>query len=128
MGTGKTLTLETARKAWVLHEKGIDTQLIAFTVGVSESSVKRMINVTAATKRGEDLDALFGVGALQNLRQFAREILGIIPVKPAPVEIPPVQKEADEHNTAAFMVKVLEELEKTNALLERLCEEWGCKE
>lgn len=128
MGTGKTLTLETARKAWVLHEKGIDTQLIAFTVGVSESSVKRIINVFGATKRGEDLDALFGVGALQNIRQYARDILGVpTEVKPAPVA-PPVQKEADEHNTAAFMVKVLEELEKTNALLERLCEAWGCKE
>lgn len=124
MGAGKTLTLETAKKVWTLHEKGIDPQLIAFTVGTSISSVNRVIKVVEATKNREDLDALFGVGVLQNIRKFALDILGI-PVEVTPVE-PPVQKTADEYNTATFMVKVLEALEKQNALLERLCNEWGC--
>lgn len=126
MGTGKTLTIETAKKVWTLHEKGLEPHLIAYTVGTSESSVKRVIKVVEATKNREDLDELFGVGTLQNIRQFAREILGIPSEAPPPA--PPVQKTADEHNTVAFMVKILEALEKQNALLERLCAAWGCKE
>lgn len=108
MGKGKAITTDTMRKVWSLHEKQVDKTTIAYTLGISTTSVTRVIRIMEATKNGEDLTGDYD-GNRKVLCQFAREYFGI----------------ADEHNTAVFMLKVLSELQKTNALLERLCADLG---
>lgn len=121
MSKGKTITTDTMRKVWSLHEKKVDGTTIAYTLGISTTSVKRIIRIMEAAKNGLDLTAPDD-GNHKVLRQFAREYFGIKEKQSEP-ETP---NEADKHNTAVFMIKVLSELQKTNALLERLCAEWGC--
>ena len=120
MSKGKSLTTETMRKVWSLHEKKVDKTTIAYTLGISTASVTRVIRIMEAAKNGLDLTA-HDDGNRKVLCQFAREYFGIKEKQSEP-ETP---KKTDEHNTAVFMIKVLSELQKTNALLERLCADLG---
>ena len=120
MSKGKCITPDTMRKVWSLYEKKVDKTTIAYTLGISTTSVTRIIRIMEAAKNGLDLTA-HDDGNRKVLCQFAREYFGIKEKQSEP-ETP---KKTDEHNTAVFMIKVLSELQKTNALLERLCADLG---
>lgn len=104
-------------KVWMLHEKGLSPLEIADTLGISKASVHRVIRAFAAAK-AKDFDALYDENITDAIRTYAMERFGLAEVKERPEEKAPDQ-------TATFCVAVLEELRRTNALLEKLCKAWG---
>ena len=47
-------------KAWKLHESGVPNDLISYTLGLSDKSVKRIIRLFTAANNGNDIDAIEG--------------------------------------------------------------------
>lgn len=104
-------------KAWKLHTKGLEPQEIADICDISKASVRRVIKACEAVINN-DHDALADENLTVSIRQYAMDKFG------APVP-PTEEKPLAPDNTARFLVAVLDEINRTNALLEKLCKAWG---
>lgn len=120
-----SITPEIMEKVWKLYKKLDDTRLIAETLGISETSAKRVILFMAAARDGEDVDAIGGNNH-QKQKDFAKSYFG---VKEKKEEAPPEVKEEDDSaillKAHAAIEKQNKLLEKNNELLTRLCESLG---
>ena len=81
------VTPEIMTKVWKLHEKEIDGKLIAETLGISNASASRIINLMTRAKNGEDIDSIDGNNH-QKQKKFAKEFFGIEEKKEEPKEEP----------------------------------------
>ncbi len=116
---GPMITPETMKKAWLLHNKGIDSNLIAHTLGISQHSAQRIIKIMTAAQNGEDVDALED-GRYEQQKAFAKKFFGIEDKKAKPEN----QNTADDI-TKDFMQKVLGMLAWQNELLEQFLDSFG---
>lgn len=124
------VTPEIMTKVWKLHEKEIDGKLIAETLGISNASASRIINLMTRAKNGEDIDSIDGNNH-QKQKKFAKEFFGIEEKKEEPKEEPLEERAEkptlDDDAFRGYAVRVLCALDRTNELLERLCDAWGVK-
>lgn len=117
----KQLTTYDMDKVWKLHKKGLEPLEIAETLDISKASARRIIKAFEAAIVG-DHEALEDRNITDAIRQYAKERFGVVDANP--------QETAEEvihapDNTAKFLVAVLDELSRNNALLEKLCKVWG---
>lgn len=119
------ITPEIMTKVWNLYKKTDDLRLIAETLEISETSARRVIQLMAAAKNGEDVDAIGGNNH-QRQKEFAKSFFG---VKEKKEEAPPKVEEEDDSaillKAHAAIEKQNQLLEKQNELLTRLCESLG---
>ena len=112
-------------KAWKLHESGVPNELISYTLGLSDKSVKRIIRLFTAASNGEDIDAIEG-DRNHLIKKIAREYFGI-PEKKEETKQEQTPDNVDTQETPSdyrdFMVKILAEFYHQNKLLERLLKE-----
>ena len=114
-------------KAWKLHESGVPNELISYTLGLSDKSVKRIIRLFTAASNGEDIDAIEG-DRNHLIKKIAREYFGIPEKKDdsKPEQTPDnVDTQEIPSDYRDFMVKILAEIYHQNKLLERLINELG---
>lgn len=116
------ITAEQMLKVWRLHNKSVDANLIAETLGISTTSVNRIINIMTAAQNGEDVDAIDG-NSYQKQKDFAKKMFGIEEKKDEqPTE---THEEKADDITKEFMQKVLLALAWQNELLESLLDSLG---
>lgn len=119
------VTPEIMTKVWKLHEKGIDSNLIAETLGISNASANRIINIMTTAQSGGDVDAIGGNNH-QRQKNFAKKYFGVEEKKEeTPNEEQEETQTFDDSNFKEFAVRVLFALSYQNKLLEKLCKEWG---
>lgn len=114
-------------KAWKLHESGVPNDLISYTLGLSDSSIKRIMRLFTAASNGEDIDAIEG-DRYHLLKKIAREYFGIPEKKEEtkPEQAPDnVDTQEIPSDYRDFMVRVLTEFHHHNKLLEKLLRELG---
>lgn len=114
-------------KAWKLHESGVPNDLISYTLGLSDSSIKRIIRMFTAASNGQDIDAIEG-DRYHLIKKIAREYFGIPEKKEeAKQEQAPDNVDTQEipSDYRDFMVRVLAEFHHQNKLLERLLKQLG---
>lgn len=114
-------------KAWKLHESGVPNDLISYTLGLSDSSIKRIIRLFTAASNGEVIDYIEG-DRYHLIKKIAREYFGI----PGKKEETKPEQAPDNVDTQEipsdyrdFMVKILAEICHQNKLIERLLKELG---
>ena len=114
-------------KAWTLHEGGVPNDLISYTLGFSDASVKRIIRLFTAAKNGEDIDAIEG-DRYHLMKKIAREYFGI----PEKKDESKPEQTTDNDDTQEipsdyrdYMVRVLAEFHHQNKLIERLLKKIG---
>lgn len=127
------LTPEIIVKVWKLHEKNIDVGLIADTLGISEGSVRRVIQIMTAAKNGEDVYSIGEPNNHKKLKDFAKWYFA--PPELPKVELPKVEAVEEpckpisaEDIFKEFAVSVLFELSHIARLLERICDDLGVNE
>lgn len=114
-------------KVWKLHESGVPKDLISYTLGLSDSSIKRIIRLFTAASNGEVIDAMEG-NRYHMIKKIAREYFGIpekkVESKPeqAPDNVDTQEIPSDYRD---FMVKILAEIHHQNKLIERLLKKHG---
>ena len=123
------ITPEIMTKVWKLHTNAVDAQLIGETLGISLTSVNRVIQIMTAAKNGEDVDSIGGDNHRRQ-KAFAKEYFGIEEKKEEePTEeslkIENEKPTFDDGNFKEFAINVLFELSHISRLLERLCDELG---
>ena len=114
-------------KAWKLHESGVPNNLISYTLGLSDKSVKRIIRLFTAASNGEIIDLIEG-DRNHLIKKIAREYFGIPEKKEeAKQEQAPDNVDTQEipSDYRDFMVKILAEIYNQNKLLERLFKQLG---
>ena len=102
-------------------------ELISYTLGLSDKSVKRIIRLFTAASNGEVIDAIEG-DRYHLIKKIAREYFGIPEKKEeAKPEQTPDNVDTQEipSDYRDFMVKILAEIYHQNKLLERLLKELG---
>lgn len=128
-----SITPEIMKKVWKLHNNGVDSSLIAETLGISSQSAMRIIKIMTAAQNGEDVDSISGNNH-QKQKKFAKEFFGIEEKKAEkPIEEKPLEQQAakptlDDEAFRDYAIRVLCALDRTNELLERLCDAWGVKQ
>lgn len=114
-------------KAWKLHESGVPNDLISFTLGLSDSSIKRIIRLFTAASNGEVIDYIEG-NRYHLIKKIAREYFGI-PEKKEESKPEQAHDNVDTQDVPSdyrdFMVKILAEIYHQNKLIERLLKELG---
>ena len=114
-------------KVWKLHESGVPNELISYTLGLSDKSVKRIIRMFTAASNGEDIDAMEG-NRYHLIKKIAREYFGI-PEKKEESKPEQTPDNVDTQETPSdyrdFMVKILAEIYHQNNLIERLLKKLG---
>lgn len=119
------VTPEIMTKTWKLHNNGVDSKLIAETLGISNASANRIITLMTKAKNGEDIDSIDGNNH-QKQKKFAKEFFGIEEKKEEkPIEEQAEKQTLDDSAFRDYAVRVLCALDRTNELLERLCDVWG---
>lgn len=122
------VTPEIMTKVWKLHEKEIDINLIAETLGISKSSASRIINIMETAQSGGDVDAISGNNH-QGQKNFAKKYFGIEEKKEeTPTESHEEKSTVEDGYFKEFAVRVLFALEHQNKLLEKICKELGIEE
>ena len=114
-------------KAWKLHESGVPNDLISYTLGFSDKTVKRIIRIFTAASNGEVIDAIEG-DRYHLIKKIAREYFGIPEKKEEskPEQTPDnVDTQDIPSDYRDFMVRVLAEFHHQNKLIERLLKELG---
>lgn len=127
MSKKPTIKQNVILKAWKLHESGVPNDLISYTLGLSDSSIKRIIRMFTAASNGEDIDAMEG-NRYHLIKKIAREYFGIPEKKDEskPEQTPDnVDTQEIPSDYRDFMVKILAELYHQNNLIERLLKEHG---
>ena len=112
-------------KAWKLHESGVPDNLISYTLGISDRSVKRIIRLFTAASNGEVIDAIEG-NRYHLIKKIAREYFGIPEKKDEtkPEQAPDnVDTQEIPSDYRDYMVRVLAEFQHHNKLLEKLLRE-----
>lgn len=127
------LTPEIIVKVWKLHEKNIDSGLIADTLGISEGSARRVIQIMTAAKNGEDVYSIGEPNNHKKLKAFAKSYFAppeLPKVEPPKVEIAeePCKPTSAEDIFKEFAVSVLFELSHISKLLEKICDDLGVNE
>ena len=127
MNKRATINQNVILKVWTLHESGVPNKLIAYLLGVSDKTVKRIITLFTAAKNGEDIDSVMG-DRNARMKQIAREYFGI----PEKKEETNQEQAPDNDDTQEipsdyrdFMVRVLAEFHHHNKLIEKLLREIG---
>lgn len=114
-------------KAWKLHESGVPNDLISYTLGLSDKSVKRIIRLFTAASNGEVIDAIEG-DRNHLIKKIAREYFGI-PEKKEESKPEQTPDNVDAQDVPSdyrdYMVRVLAEFHHQNRLLERLLKQLG---
>ena len=112
------ITPEIMKKVWKLHENRLDdSNVIAEIIGISEASVRRIIQIMTAAKKGEDVDSLGGDNHRAQ-KEFAKEFFGIAKKEEAPAE----KKEAPVKDSYVALLEYQNELiKKQNELLTKIC-------
>ena len=65
------ITPEIMKKVWKLHENRLDdSNVIAEIIGISEASVRRIIQIMTAAKKG--ISAIFLFRSIKNTRLFSK--------------------------------------------------------
>ena len=127
MNKRATINQDVILKVWTLHESGVPNDLISYTLGLSDKSVKRIIRLFTAAKNGEDIDAVMGDRNAQ-MKQIAREYFGI-PEKKEETNQEQAPDNVDTQEIPSdckdFMVRVIAEIHHQNKLIERLLKELG---
>ena len=82
------ITPEILTIVWRYHAKIEDTNLIAEIVGISNGSVRRIIQIMTAAKNGEDVDS-YGGSNHRAQKEFAKAFFGVAKKEEAPVEEAP---------------------------------------
>lgn len=113
------VTPEIMTKVWKLHEKEIDFNLIAETLGISESSARRIVLIMTTAQSGGDVDSLGGNNHRRQ-KTFAKKYFGIEEKKEEIEEQEEEQKELECVSSVADMQKLLAMLAWQNELLETL--------
>ena len=127
MSKKPTIKQDVILKAWKLHESGVPNDLISYTLGLSDKSVKRIIRIFTAASNGEDIDAIEG-DRYHLIKKIAREYFGIPEKKEetnqeqAPDNVDTQEIPSDYRD---FMVRVLAEFHRHNKLIEKLLRELG---
>ena len=114
-------------KAWKLHESGVPNELISYTLGLSDKSVKRIIRLFTAASNGEDIDGIEG-DRNHLIKKIAREYFGIPEKKEEskPEQTPDnVDTQEIPSDYRDYMVRVLAEFHHQNKLIEKLLRELG---
>lgn len=128
------VTPEIMTKVWKLHNKGVDENLIAETLGISYGSAHRIVFIMTTAQNGGDVDSIGGTNHAKQ-KAFAKKYFGIED-KVEEVEIEEKHEEVEEHVeqtetecqtdiTKDFMQRVLLALAWQNELLERLLDSLG---
>ena len=127
MNKRATINQDVILKVWTLHESGVPNDLISYTLGLSDKSVKRIITLFTAAKNGEDIDSALG-DRNARMKQIARDYFGI-PEKKKEEKQEQDPDNVDTQETPSdyrdFMVRVLAEFHRQNKLLERLLKKLG---
>ena len=127
MSKKPTIKQDVILKAWKLHESGVPNNLISYTLGLSDSSIKRIIRLFTVASNGEVIDAIEG-DRYHLLKKIAREYFGIPEKKDEsnPEQVPDnVDTQDVPSDYRDFMVRVIAEFHHQNKLLERLLKEHG---
>ena len=127
MSKKATIKQDVISKAWKLHESGVPNDLISYTLGISDKSVKRIIRLFTAASNGEDIYAIEG-DRYHLIKKIAREYFGIPEKKEEskPEQAPDnVDTQEIPSDYRDFMVKILVEIYHQNNLLERLLKKFG---
>ena len=114
------ITPEIMKKVWKLHENRLDdSNVIAEIIGISEGSVRRVIQIMTAAKNGEDVDSIGGDNHRAQ-KEFAKEFFGITKKEEAPVE------ELSVKDSYVALLEYQNELiKKRNEILVKLCAALG---
>lgn len=122
-----TINQDVILKVWTLHESGVPNDLISYTLGLSDRSIKRIIRLFTAASNGEVIDAIEG-DRYHLLKKIAREYFGI-PEKKDESKPEQTPDNVDTQETPSdyrdFMVRVLAEFHHQNEIIERLLKELG---
>lgn len=110
-------TPEIMTKVWRYHAKIEDVKIIAEIVGISEGSVRRIIQIMTAAKNGEDVDSLGGDNHRAQ-KEFAKMFFGVPKKKEAPVEEKD-EAPAENADDTAVLLKAHAAIEYQNELLKK---------
>lgn len=124
MSVKKHITPEVMKKVWTLHRHGISKADIISITEISSASVDRIVGIMKATYLEDDVTLEHSYRECENLKRYARQILGMTERKPEPKPEPVEEKQPIPDNTAQAMKNVLDELYRQTELLERLCAVW----
>ena len=127
MSKKPTIKQDVISKAWKLHESGVPNDLISYTLGLSDSSIKRIIRMFTAASNGEVIDLIEG-NRYHLIKKIAREYFGIPEKKDdsKPEQTPDnVDTQEIPSDYRDFMVRVLTEFHHHNKILEKLLRELG---
>ena len=119
MSKKPTIKQNVILKAWKLHESGVPNDLISYTLGLSDSSIKRIIRMFTAASNGEDIHAMEG-NRYHLIKKIAREYFGIPEKKDEskPEQTPDnVDTQEIPSDYRDFMVRVLTEFHHHNKIL-----------
>ena len=127
MSKRATINQDVILKVWTLHESAVSDEVIAYTLGVSDKTVKRIITLFTAAKNGEDIDSALG-DRNARMKQIARDYFGI-PEKKKEAKQEQAPDNVDTQETPSdyrdYMVRVLAEFHHHNKLIEKLLRELG---
>lgn len=123
----KHITREVMEKVLGLKDNGCGEGLIADTLEISTASVRRVIEITQAVERGEDVTAMYG-GNNARMKEIAREI---VRKRSGEAAAPSEENTEQVRDYASEAFGILQEmtalLVKQNELLEKFCSSFGVK-